>query len=230
MPDTQQTIHFHARLAGFLYVLTNLTAIAAFMMRGRVLVLGDSALSKANIAAAPLLLRLSIVGELVTIAGVLVLVASSFIVLRTVNRNLALIALLWRLAENMVLAVTTLSASALVIVSNANGTIDATELIRTFTGIYGAGYMVGFFFLGLGSTLFSWLWWRSRWVPRVIAVFGILASSIMALGSLAIIANPAIRPILGMAYMAPMGIFELGLGLWLWIKGIDQTGNASSQA
>lgn len=211
----------YARLAGFLYVATNGTAIFAFAIRGRVLDLANAAHSSAAIAAAPRLLRLSIAGEIVTVAGVLALVASLYLVLERIHRGLALIAMLWRVAENAVLAVTTLNASALLMASRAGDAASSVRLVELFTGLYGAGYQVGFFFLGVGSTLFSWLWWRSRWVPRPIAGWGFFASAIMALGSLALIIAPELRPAIGMAYMAPMGVYEFALGFWLLFKGLD---------
>jgi len=42
----------------------------------------------------------------------------------------------------------------------------------------------------------------------------------MAAVALAIIVSPAIFRTLGLAYMAPMGLYEIGLGLWLLIRGV----------
>jgi hypothetical protein len=222
MVESGATAQFYARLAGGLYLLTNLSAIFAFMMRGKVLHLAHPAQSVKDIAATPLLLRLSIVGELVTIAGVLVLVASLFVMLRKVDPHWALVALLWRLAENGVLAWTALNEAALLIASDVESVQTSAQLVHLFGGLYGAGYLAGFFFLGLGSTLFSWIWWRSRWIPRLIAGWGVAASAVMAVASLAILAMPNLRAVIGMVYMAPMGLYEFGLGLWLLIKGINQ--------
>lgn len=214
----QGDLQRHARLAGLLYVVTNLTAAFAFAMRSRVLHLSDPVRSAADIQAAPGLLRLSLAVELLTVAGVLVLVASLYIVLRKFDRDLALIAALLRIAENAVLAVTALNASALLAAASAGAA--APSLVGTFTKLYGAGYQAGFLFLGLGSLLFSWLWWRSRWVPRALAALGVFASALLAAGSLALIAAPSFARPFGMAYMMPMGLYELALGLWLLLRGV----------
>jgi hypothetical protein len=42
---------------------------------------------------------------------------------------------------------------------------------------------------------------------------------LLALGSLAIIVFPGLG-VIGMSYMMPMGLYEVGLGFWLLIKGI----------
>jgi hypothetical protein len=40
----------------------------------------------------------------------------------------------------------------------------------------GAAYYIGLFFYGLGSTVFSYLWFESHYVPRALAVWGVLSS------------------------------------------------------
>jgi hypothetical protein len=74
-------------------------------------------------------------------------------------------------------------------------------------------------FLGLGSTVFSYLWLKSRYVPRVIAGWGIFASLVLAFGTIAVMLFPRLSA-MGMAHMAPMFFYEVGLGLWLVVKGI----------
>jgi hypothetical protein len=78
---------------------------------------------------------------------------------------------------------------------------------------------VGFILLGLGSAVFAYLLLRSRYVPKAFALLGVFSSLLLALGSLAIIAFPGLG-VIGMSYMMPMGLYEVGLGFWLLIKGI----------
>jgi hypothetical protein len=79
---------------------------------------------------------------------------------------------------------------------------------------------VGFILLGLGSTVFACLLLKSRYVPRALAVLGIVSSLVLAVVTLAIIVFPGLGA-LGLTYMMPMGVYEVGLGLWLLIKGIQ---------
>lgn len=221
-----------ARVAGFLYVLTNLTAIFAFWTRGQVRVRGDAAQTAANLASSERLFRLGTVTELLTVAGVLLLVVALYVVVRPVNRDLALLAAVWRLAENCVLAVATLNAStALALLSGADylrpvDTRELQALAYTFLRVHGTGFSVGFVFLGLGSTVFSYLLLRSRYIPRALAVLGIAGSLLLAVVTLAILVFPRLSAVLGLAYMAPMGIFEFTLGFWLLIRGLRSTAPA----
>jgi hypothetical protein len=204
-----------ARVAGLLYVLTNATAIFAFSVRIRLSVPGDAVGTMKKIAASEWLFRLGIATELITIAGVILLIAALYIVLQPVSRNVALVAVFWRLAENVVLAVVVLNELL------ALRLLRQPELAYTFLGLYGDGFRIGFVFLGLGSAVFAWLWFESRYIPRLLAAIGIFGSLLMATVELTTMVVPGVAAAIGMAYMAPMGLFEIGGGLWLLFKGIS---------
>lgn len=226
IPTPEPAQQTAARAAGLLYVLTNLTAIFAFWTRGQVRVRGDAVQTAANLAASERLFRIGTVTELITVAGVLMLVVALYVVVRPVNRDVALLAAVWRLAENCVLAVATLNASlALALLSGADylrpvETRELQALAYTFLRVHGTGFSIGFVFLGLGSTVFSYLLLESGYIPKALAVLGIVASLVLAVVTLASLVFPGLSAVLGLAYMAPMGIFEFTLGLWLLIKGL----------
>jgi hypothetical protein len=213
-----------ARLAGFLYLLTNAIAIFGFYARVRPVVRGNAVETARNIVASERFYRLGTASELVTVVGVLVLVAALYVVLRPIGPSVALVAVFLRLAENFVLAASTLNVYvALTLLSGADflRAVDPPQLHAlsyTFLRVHGAGFDIGFTFLGLGSAVFSYLWLRSRYIPRVLAGLGIFASLLLGLASLALLVVPGLRPVLGMAYMMPMGVFEIGLGIWLLVR------------
>lgn len=210
-----RTLQNYARLAGFLYLFTNVTATVAFVARSGLMAGNDAARSSA-IATSETLFRLGIALELVTVACVIALVVALYRMLECFGRGAALLAASWRLAENFVLTVVTFCEFGMVAVAKGGG----GPLAGILRHVYGEGFQVGFLFLGLGSTVFSCLWWRSRYIPRALAGFGIFASSFMAVVSLGIIAWPGLLGLLTMAYMAPMGLYEIALGLWLLVLGV----------
>ncbi|HEV8579599.1 MAG TPA: DUF4386 domain-containing protein [Thermoanaerobaculia bacterium] len=218
--------HTAARLAGFLYLLTNATAIFAFAIRGRLIVRGDVVRTAKNIAASERLFRAGIVAELVTIAAVIMLIVALYVVLKPVSRNVALLAAFWRLAENFILVVVVLSEFAVLRLLGGGDTLQAVDtrelqaLAYTFLRVYGDGFRIGFMFLGLGSAAFAYLWLKSRYIPRWLAALGLVASLLMAVVEMSVMVFPDLASVVGMAYMAPMGLFEIGGGLWLLIKGI----------
>jgi hypothetical protein len=217
-----------AKVVGFLYVFTMATAIFAQMyVRGQLIVRGDAVQTARNIAASERLFRLGIATDLITVVGVVILIWALYVVLKPINGNLALLAAFLRLAENAVAAVATLNAfAALRLLSGAEylrvfDTQQLQALARVFVSGQSAGLEIAFVFLGLGSALFSYLWLRSRYIPRMLAAWGIFSSLVLALVNLTMMVFPGLWDALGMAYMAPMFIYEVGLGLWLLIKGLQ---------
>jgi hypothetical protein len=89
-----------------------------------------------------------------------------------------------------------------------------------FLASYNSGLAIGFVFLGLGSAALAYVWLQSRFIPRAFAAWGIFASLLLSAGTLAIIVFPSLGSMLGLTYMMPLGIYEVGLGLWLLIRGI----------
>ncbi len=217
-----ETRQLYAKLTGFLYVFSNATAIFAFWVRSQLLASRDPARTGDNVLASEALFRTGLAAELITIAATTALVLGSYVILRGVDRNLALLAVLWRILENAVLAALTFASFvALAVLQSGAGEPQllqgiAYALIRVH--IY--GFQVGFLFLGLGSALLSYLWLQSRYIPRLIAWWGMFASVLMAGVSLLLIVDPGLLRFITLAYMAPMGIFEIGLGLWLLFRGL----------
>jgi hypothetical protein len=49
---------------------------------------------------------------------------------------------------------------------------------------------------------------------------GVFGSLLLATGSFAIIIFPSLAKILSLAYMMPLGVFEVTLGFWFLLKGL----------
>lgn len=218
--------HAAARIVGFTYIIAMATSMfAELYLRDPLIVRGDAIQTAINIAASEQLFRLSSVIHLITFASDAVMAVALFVILKPVNRTLALLAASWRLADCAILSVNILNDFAILrLLSGADylrafDTNQLQALARFFLSVGAAGFQIGFVFLGLGSTVFSYLWLKSRYVPRGLAVLGIVASLVLALGTVAIMLFPKLG-VVGLAYMAPMFFFEVGLGLWLLIKGL----------
>jgi len=219
--------HTAARVIGFLYLFQMATAVfGQSYVRDQMIVRGDPTKTAQNISGAERLFRLSIAGDLVTYTAVIVLTWALYVLLRPVDKNLALLAAFFRLAETAVLCVATVNSLVVLrLLSGADSlkTFEARQLHSLATlalSAQGFGMSVGFILLGLGSTVFAYLLLKSRYVPRAMAAWGIFSSLLLAIGTLAILVFPGLGAV-GLAYMMPMGIYEVGLGLWLLVKGIQ---------
>ena len=49
-------------------------------------------------------------------------------------------------------------------------------LAQLFLAVEADGYRIGGVFFGLASIVFAYLWFKSRYVPRILAALGIFAS------------------------------------------------------
>jgi hypothetical protein len=217
-----------AKVAGFLYLFMMVTGVfAEFYARGQLIVRGDALQTARNIAASAQLFRIGIVSNLITFAGDVILVVALYVLLKPINRNVALLAAFWRLAECSILAVIALSDfAALRLLSGADylrafDTKQLQALAYLFVSVQAAGYRIGLVFFGLGSTVFSYLWFKSRYIPRGLAAWGIFSSLVVAIVTLAIMVFPTLAAVVIPIYFAPIFIFEVALGLWLLVKGIQ---------
>ena len=216
-----------AKIVGALYLIQMALAVfAEAFVRGRLIVPHDATQTAANIAASETLFRLSIAGDLLVYTTLIVLIWGLYIILKPINRDGALLGAFFRIAEQAVLATTTLTAFiALRLLSGAEylRAVDPAQLqvlARVFLSVYGIGLSIGFVFLGLGSAVFSYVWLKSGYIPRALAWLGIVGSLLLSGMSLVTMVFPRVYAVLGMSYMMPMGLYEVGLGLWLLIKGL----------
>ena len=176
-----------ARIAGAMYLITMATGIfGESFVRGSLIVWGDATQTAQNIIGSVRLFRISIATDLATFTGVVVLIWALYVLLRPVDRNLALLALLLRFAELAIhYAATLFSLVALALLSGADylETFDASQLhslAQLAISAQGTGISIGFILLGLGSAVFAYLLLMSRYVPRIWAGWGVFASLLFA--------------------------------------------------
>jgi Domain of unknown function (DUF4386) len=219
---------FYARVAGVIYLSAMaLSIFSQVFVLDRLVVQGDARATAANILASEGLFRLGIAVD-VTIAASDVVIAWAFYeLLKAVDRSLALMGAFLRVADGVILAVTTFSALLTLRLLSGVDYLQAFDgsqlqsLARLSVSARGAGFFIAFVFLGLGSAVFAYLLFKSRYVPRVLAGWGVFASLLLALGSLAVILSSWFATNASMIYMLPMFFYEVPLGLWFLIRGVD---------
>lgn len=222
----ESSIRAYARVAGLAYVATILLGIIGVnFIASSIIVPGNDAATVKNISEHDMLFRLGIATEVLMYVLVVLLSFSLYVVLKSVNRNLALLALLWRLAEAIVGGATTVLSGLmpLLILGNAEafqpGQMES--LVGLFLNARGAGLDIILIFIGMGGTLFFYLFFKSRYIPRLLAAWGILTYMTMLFISFASILLPSVPESTKMIFYAPGGLFEILVGLWLLIKGIN---------
>jgi hypothetical protein len=211
-----------ARLAGALYLLTFLASIPAVALLGPVLgdpryVLGPGA--DAQVVAGTLL---DVVNAFACVGTAVVL----FPLLRRHGEALALGFVASRLVEAAVILVGVVSLLAVVTLRQQGaGATDADALVvvgaalvavRDWTFLLGPGVMAAVNALLLGSLVY-----RSRRVPRVIPLLGLVGAPLLLASGIATLfgVNDQLSAWSAVA-VVPIFCWELSLGLWLLVKGL----------
>ena len=192
-----------ARVVGFAFLAAMTVAVfAEFHVRGHLVVANNAVDTARHIMTHERLFRVDTASHLLAVAIDLALIAGLYVVLKPVNRNLALFAVFLRLVETTVDAAMTLSDfDVLRLLSGADylrvfETDRLQSLARLSLGAHGAGNTVVFLFLGLGSTVFSYLWFKGHYIPRALAALGGFGSLLLAAGSFTFIIYPGLTAIL----------------------------------
>ena len=229
MSETRErSPQFYARVAGCIYLLAMAVSIfSQSYVLGRIVVPGSAAATAANLAQSGGLFRLGIALDVVTFVSDVVIAWAFYGLLRNVDRALALLGAWLRIADAAILAVTTVSGLVTLRLLSGADYLQAFSneqlhsLARLFIGIRGLGFGVGFVFLGLGSAVFAYVLYRSRYVPRALALWGVGASLLLAVGSLAEMLSPWFSASVGILYMVPMFFYEVPLGAWFLLRGVS---------
>ena len=217
-----------ATVVGFTYLFALAPAVfAEFYVRAQLVVFDNAAQTALNIVAHERLFRLGIASNLTVFAIDVALITALYVILRPVNRNLALLAAGWGLIETAILVIVTLSDfDVLRILSGANY-LQAFEadrlqaLARLSIGAHHDVYNVGLVFAGLRSTAFCYLWFKSGFIPRALAAWGVFASFLMGACAFSFIIAPELTTVVNVAiYGGPIFVFELTMGFWLLFKGL----------
>jgi hypothetical protein len=227
MSDADAIQRRWARVVGFSYLFALVPAIfAEFYVSGR-LVSGDAIATAQNIIAHERLFRLGIASNLLVFAADVVLVTALYVVLERVNRRLALLATFFRLIETTILIVATLNdfyvlrlLAGASYLTTLNPDVLAA-LARVSIGAHGSAYGVGLLLFGFGSPVFCYLWLKSGYIPKALAVWGLVASAWIGVCAFAFIIFPELQNVITIGYFGgPIFLFELTIGSWLLFKGV----------
>lgn len=224
--NIETSLAVYARLAGLTYVLIILVGIfSVSYIDSNLVVSGDDAATVSNIMANELRFRICILSEIFMFVLVILLSLSLYVILKTVDKNLALLALLWRFGEAIVgCAVAVLSGTIPLLLLRREYALDEghlQSLVGLFLAVRGAGLDVVLIFVGVGGTLFCYLFFKSKFIPRVLAAWGMLTYFSMFFLAFTSILVPGIQESTKMIFYAPGGLFEIVIGLWLLVKGIN---------
>lgn len=224
-PDGRSPVALtYARVAGLAYLVVILIPIFSLVLiQPHLIQKGDVVATASRIAGHQQLFRFSLVLDLLMFSGVLILAAAHYVVLETVDRNLSLIALLFRGAEAILGCVIVLAGAVIAVLAGGKTSVEGAEvaaLIDLLLTVRTAGMDFLLVILCVGAILFCYLFYRSRYIPRLLSGFGIACYALIFLGSLTNIITPRYADWTVLAFV-PGTLFEIAIGGWLLFKGVN---------
>lgn len=224
-PSVRTAPRLYARIASalYLYVIAAGTFAEVFV-RSRLVVPDDAATTARNILADERLFRLAFSAELLHLAFDIVIAVILYALLRPVNREIALLAALARMACDVILAVSSLSHFA------ALRILEGQDLLRSFDRgqreelallamrLHGDGYAISLLFFSFACFALGHVIFRAGYLPRFLGVLLGIAGVCYAMITLS---HFLALPLASTPLFIPIFIAEATLALWLLLKGVD---------
>jgi hypothetical protein len=218
----------YARIGGVLYLIIIAAGIfGELFVRGNLIVSGDATATANNIMNSQLLWRTGIAGDLIMHVCDLPLMLIFFVLLRPVNKNLALLALLFTIIQTAVLVATKLNLFTPLILLGNVGNLKAIEATQLHSLIYlsiksdANGFGIGLIFFGFACLMNGYLIFRSTYLPKTLGVLMQIAGLCYLINSFSMILFPAFSNMISPIILVPAFIGELSLCIWLLVKGVN---------
>ena len=183
-----------------------------------------------NIMAHETQFRIVVTCFLIYSATVLVLLTALYVILKPVSQGLALVGALFRLVFASMWLLSTLNMlGALRLLGSANYLqVFEADRLQVLARLSLAGsfddYYVGLPFFGLAATICAWLWLKSNYIPKGLAIFGVISSAWCVLCAFVYLIFPGFaKPVDPYWFDSPMAIFEMVLAFWLLFKGLQSS-------
>lgn len=219
----------YVRLAGVLYLaIIALGLYGEVAVRGRLLIAGDPAATAAAIAGSPLLWRSGIVGDLAMQALDIPVMVLFYLLFRPVNAGLNLSATLLNLIQTAVLVANKMTLLLPLLLLGGAGYLSrafAPEQLQALAYLsasaHGYGFGIGLIFFGLACLLRGHLMVTSGYFPKLLGRLIQLAGLCYLINSIALLLAPAFARLIFPTILLPAFVAELGLSLWMIIKGVN---------
>jgi hypothetical protein len=181
-------------------------------------------------------LRVTAVCFLTYSLGVIVLLTALYVILKPINPGLALIGALFRLVFALLWLLAPLNLlGALRLLSNASYLqVFEPDRLQAMARLHMVAnfdaYYVGLPFFGLAATVCAWLWLKSSYIPKGLAIFGVISSAWCVLCAFVFLIFPDVNKVVNdYLFDSPMALFELIVSFWLLFKGLKPVAPSQSQ-
>jgi hypothetical protein len=218
----------YARLGGWLYLVVFVAGIfAENFVRSALIVSGNATATAANIMAHESLWRIGFAADLIMVVCYVAVTLVLYVLLRPVNKNLALLAAFFGMMGNAILATDALGHFAPLLLLGSADHLKAFDphqlqaLALLSLKLHGYGYQVSGVFYGLYEFLLGLLIFKSSYLPKFLGVALIIGSLCYLSDIFALFLAPAFEPAISSIVLVPAALLELSLCVWLIVKGVS---------
>ena len=209
------------RLLGAAFLLQAIASLVSGLILLQPLIVPGNIIDiMTNISNNALQMRASIVVEMITAIGIVILGVLLFITLKKISMKISLVALGLYIIEAGILAASRIPAFSLLRISQESVIAGHPTYLQTLGNLFyesqSFGYDLHMLAFALGATLFYYLFFKSGFLPRVLSLWGLIAAPLALIGILFSLFGYDV-PIVVFLPNLP---FELTIGVWLMVKGI----------
>jgi hypothetical protein len=216
------------RVAGLTYVIIIVIGVLnSIFIDARLIIYEDINLTINNILSNEFLFRFGSTSVLILYVLVMLLSVILYLILKSVNKNLALLAMVFRISEAL-LGITTVLISFFILGLLNNQfnvkTIENTQLnilVAALLDLRTIGLYIVLLLVGLGGTIFFYLFYKSFYIPKILSIWGMLTYLSMIILSFIGLLFPEYPDTIEIALYGLGTLFELTIGFWLLIKGVN---------
>lgn len=216
-----------ARIAGFLYLIIIAGGIfAQIFVRDRLVVSGDAAATASNITSHELLYRLGFSAEVFYLLCGIPLKILLYQLFKVVNRNIALVMVLFAAVGTAIQGVILLAHYApLIFLGNSSwlsaySTAQLQAAAYASLAIFDYGYMIALAFFGCFCLLIGYQVWRSTFFPRFVGALLVIEGALYLTNSFGHFVAPEFGARV-FPFLFVSGIAELSFCLCLLIAGVN---------
>ena len=217
----------YGRLAGICY-LTIITCglFSEMFVRGSLIISGNPSETVANIIESEQLFRLGFASDMAMALCDVTIGVLFYILLRPVNKTLALLAAFLRLAQTAIIGINLLHYfSAILLISNEQyinimGAENLEAQIMLFLEMHKYGYLISGVFFGFNCLVTGYLFIKSSYFPRLLGIMLVFASVGYLVNCYANFLQPSLTEISDIILLFTAVITELSICIWLLIKGV----------
>jgi hypothetical protein len=218
----------YARFAGVLYLIIIIAGLSSeFLFRGTLIVAGDPAATANNLIASESLWRAGILIEYLSLICTTVLAMIYFFLLRSVHKNLNLLATFFRLISIVVqvVAILHLTSALFPLLSPEANKAFTPEQVYSLTNFaiesHSFDYGISLLFLGCCFLIHGCLIFKSGFLPKFLGILIQVAGLGYLTNSFTLILAPKLTAWTFPIIILPVFIGEISLSLWLLVKGVD---------